>query len=264
MSIQIGSPFLLDIIDLPDGAEPLILRWIEPGKIRMGSSWLNEKEKCFDVYLTEGFWIGQYVITEAQWYTITASCMPKIDKETYNRPIVQVSWEEAISFCDILNAKFSDQIPGLYQFSLPSEVQWEYACRAGTETRYYNGNEEAYLDQIAWHKENSGGMLQPVGKKEPNQWGLYDMIGNVMELCFDEPSIYPSSVVFDWIGKSSSFTTKRDQHIASRFHIFRSSHFAMPHNSELVWATFFDEPALIKYDLKSPWIGFRIALRVVQ
>jgi formylglycine-generating enzyme required for sulfatase activity len=92
-------------------------------------------------------------------------------------PVEQVSWNEVQDFIRKLNEK-----EGTDKYRLPSEAEWEYACRAGTTTRYSFGDSESKLGDYAWYRENSGGkMTHPVGKKKPNPWGLYDMDGNVWE-----------------------------------------------------------------------------------
>jgi len=94
-------------------------------------------------------------------------------------PVENVSWEDCRQFCDLLNPK-SRSIGG--RFQLPTEAEWEYACRAGSTTRYCFGDDESGLSEFAWHNT---GQTHPVGEKKPNAWGLYDMHGNVWELCQD-------------------------------------------------------------------------------
>lgn len=102
-----------------------------------------------------------------------------------NLPITNVTWKECICFCNILNDKYSQILPSGYQFSLPTEAQWEYSCRANTVTsNYFSG---FYLDilKIGWVYENSKSILQPVMGLAPNKFGLYDMLGNVQHWCYD-------------------------------------------------------------------------------
>jgi formylglycine-generating enzyme required for sulfatase activity len=98
--------------------------------------------------------------------------------------VQSVSWYEAYSFCGKTSGNADVTV------RLPTEAEWEYACRAGTETLYSSGDPEADLDSVAWYKKNSAGRPQPVGQKQPNVWGLYDIHGNVSEWCEDwcEPS----------------------------------------------------------------------------
>jgi formylglycine-generating enzyme required for sulfatase activity len=96
-----------------------------------------------------------------------------------NLPVEKVSWNDCQKFIKNLNAKGE----GMYR--LPSEAEWEYCCRAGTTTAYACGDSESCLDAMAWYNANSGKKTYPVGQKQPNAWGLYDMHGNVREWCHD-------------------------------------------------------------------------------
>ena len=104
--------------------------------------------------------------------------------ENKKQPIIEVSWFGAKKFCERLNEQAN--LPEGYIYRLPTEAEWEYACRAGTETKYYNGNKETDLAKASWYYDNSGDQTHPVGKKEPNAFGLYDMHGNVYEWCEDK------------------------------------------------------------------------------
>lgn len=101
-----------------------------------------------------------------------------------NLPVESVDWSEANSFCAKLSIKEGRK------YRLPTESEWEYACRAGAKTRFYFGDDNNLLDQYAWFANNSGGTTHPVGLKKPNAYGLYDMLGNVYEWCFDYYSVY--------------------------------------------------------------------------
>ncbi len=97
-------------------------------------------------------------------------------------PVTFATWESAQSFIKKLNEKFADAGG---KFALPTEAQWEYACRAGTSTLYYFGDSKADLNDYAWSRDVAGGKAHPVGEKKPNAWGLYDMLGNTWEWCED-------------------------------------------------------------------------------
>ncbi|MBR4329058.1 MAG: formylglycine-generating enzyme family protein [Candidatus Riflebacteria bacterium] len=129
-----------------------------------------------------------------------------------NNPIDSVTYNEAKAFCDKLNLKYLNQLPQGYKFDLPTESQWEYACRAGTKTALNNGKNLTTtkgscpnLDEVAWYEENSNKTTHSVGQKKPNAWGIYDMHGNVLEWCRDWYGEYPYSAVTDPIGKKSYF-----------------------------------------------------------
>jgi formylglycine-generating enzyme required for sulfatase activity len=110
-------------------------------------------------------------------------------------PVETVSWEDAQKFIRKLSEK-----DGENTYRLPTEAEWEYACRAGTDTPYYTGTTEADLDRAGWYSENSGGKTHPVRQKEANAWGLYDMHGNVWEWCQDWYGEYPEGTVTDPAG----------------------------------------------------------------
>ena len=107
--------------------------------------------------------------------------------------MINVSWEDAQAYADWLNKKTGKE------FRLPSEAEWEYACRAGTRTRFYTGDSDKDLDRAGWYRSNSGNKTHPVGEKAPNVWGLYDMHGNVWEWVED-----------DWQGSYSSYNGAPD------------------------------------------------------
>ena len=100
-------------------------------------------------------------------------------KNTAKNPVESVTWHDAQEFCRKLSKKTGRK------YRLPSEAEWEYACRAGTQTRYYFGDNKYQLGEYAWYEDNSGSKPHPVGQKKPNNWGLYDMHGNVWERCED-------------------------------------------------------------------------------
>jgi formylglycine-generating enzyme required for sulfatase activity len=111
-----------------------------------------------------------------------------------DRPIEWISWSSAMDFCHKLTERerAGGRLPEGYEYTLPTEAQWEYACRAGT-----TGSFAGDLDAMAWYEKNSGLQTHPVGQKQPNAWGLYDMHGNVWEWCLDVYAGYPGGQVTD-------------------------------------------------------------------
>ena len=162
------------------------------------------------VTITKPFYIGKYEVTQRQYEAIMGN-NPATDKGA-EKPVESVSWNDAKLFCEKLNEKYSDILPIGYKFDLPTEAQWEYACRAGTTTNLNSGrninNDPKIaidvargpcpnLDNLGWYMENASEAIHIVGQKRSNSWYIYDMHGNVLEWCRDWYSQYPSSEVED-------------------------------------------------------------------
>lgn len=155
---------------------------IPPGEFLMGSAagdsaaYDNERPQHL-VRIPKPFYLGISVVTQEQYEHVMGS-NPSWFKGA-KLPVECVSWEDAVAFCQRLSESEGQT------YRLPTEAEWEYACRAGTTTRYAFGDDEAILDRNTWCSRNSGGSTQPVGQLRPNAWGLFDMLGNVFEWCAD-------------------------------------------------------------------------------
>ena len=147
---------------------------------------LRDEHPQHRVRISKAFYLGKYEVTQEQWKAVMGSNPTSSHFKGPKKPVVDVSWNACRTFMNKLNQKFSRT--GV-KFSLPTEAQWEYACRAGTSTRFSFGDDGASLEDYAWTYRNSGSpggrTTHPVGQKKPNAWGLYDMLGNVQEWCSD-------------------------------------------------------------------------------
>jgi len=181
------------------------LRWIPPGRFMMGSSeseagrYKNEGPQ-HEVRLTEGFWLGETPCTQALWQAVMGENPSHFVGP--DLPVERVSWKDCQEFFNRLNQR----VPEL-QARLPSEAEWEYACRGGTTTATWvgdltlgNDNRAPELEKIAWYYANSGRTTHPVRTKAVNPWGLYDILGNVWEWCQDWVGPYDGVVKSNPIG----------------------------------------------------------------
>jgi formylglycine-generating enzyme required for sulfatase activity len=159
------------------------LAYIPPGTFTMGSPKTEPNripnETQHQVMFKKGFRIGVTEVTQKQWQQVMGS--NPSDFKGDDLPVEHVTWYEAEEFCRRLSQKEQKQ------YRLPTEAEWEYACRAGTKTAYYTGQDKAALDSAGWYRGNSRNQSHPVGLKKSNPWGLYDMHGNVSEWCAERP-----------------------------------------------------------------------------
>jgi formylglycine-generating enzyme required for sulfatase activity len=189
---KIGANFTLT-----DPALELI--WVQPGTFTMGSDVTEpDRDKAegpqTKVTLTKGFWLGKTEVTQGQYRALMGTNPSTFTTVGDDAPVERVSWDDAMAFAEKLTAreKSAGRLPEGYTYSLPTEAQWEYACRAGT-TGSYAGEPGG----MAWDKGNSGETTHPVAKKRPNAWGFYDMAGNILEWCYDWYGPYPGGSVTD-------------------------------------------------------------------
>jgi formylglycine-generating enzyme required for sulfatase activity len=181
----------------------MTLVWVPPGRFQMGSEKGGGDERpIHPVELTKGFYLGKYPVTNEQYAKFLATRPEHVEAPEYwderkfnqpQQPVVGVSWEDAAAFCHWMGGR------------LPTEAEWEYACRAGSPYEYCFGDDEKLLGDYAWFAKNSGGRTQPVGGKLPNAWGLHDVHGNVWEWCQDpyEDTYYSRSPAQDPPGPDS-------------------------------------------------------------
>jgi formylglycine-generating enzyme required for sulfatase activity len=169
------------------------LVYIKPGSFMMGSPTGEANrggdERQHRVTLTAGFHMGVTEVTQAEWGAVMGT-NPSYFKGD-DRPVEQVSWHDAVAFCEELSRREGRR------YRLPTEAEWEYACRAGSTTAFSFGNSESDLGQYGWYGSNSGDQTHPVAQKKPSAWGLHDMHGNVWEWCRDWHSDYTSSATTD-------------------------------------------------------------------
>jgi formylglycine-generating enzyme required for sulfatase activity len=169
---------------------------IPGGTFKMGSTngYSNEKP-VHSVTLSE-FEMSATEITQGQYKAVMGMNPSRFTGDDY-LPVERVNWGNAVAFCRELSQKTGSE------FRLPTEAEWEYACRAGTTTKYHTGNSKSDLARADWYGGNSGKKTHPVGQKTPNAWGLYDMHGNVWEWCADWYGNYSSGSATNPMGPSS-------------------------------------------------------------
>lgn len=170
LQIDLGGGLKLELMLIPAGS------FIMGSK--SGSAEFGDEKPAHAVTLSKPFYLGKYEVTQEQWQAVMGN--NPSDFKGDKLPVESVSWNECQEFLENLQTKS----PGL-KFVLPTEAQWEYACRAGSKKKYSYGDDASRLGDYAWYDANSGRTTHDVGGKQPNAWGLYDMHGNIWEWCAD-------------------------------------------------------------------------------
>ena len=165
--VDLGSGVTMEFVEIP------------PGTFTMGSNAGADWEKPpHSVTISSKFDLARYEVSQGQWRAVMGRSRGNSAAES--EPVVEVSWYDCQEFLEKLNKKI-----GGTRFVLPSEAQWEYACRAGTTTKWCCGDDEGTLRGFAWYAEIGAPTTHPIGREAPNAWGLYDLHGNVWEWCED-------------------------------------------------------------------------------
>ena len=191
---------------------------IPKGTFMMGSpeseQGRQKNENQHEVTISKDYYLGVYEVTQAHYEKVIGKNPSYfqgavVGNENADLPVEMVTWDDAVEFCKKLSDLSEEKKTGR-EYRLPTEAEWEYACRAGSKTAYSFDDEEGLLPEYGWFNRNSSDRTHTVGLLEPNAWGLYDMHGNVWEWCSDWYGEYPKGAVSDWTGpKVGSFRVRR-------------------------------------------------------
>jgi formylglycine-generating enzyme required for sulfatase activity len=186
LTLDLGGGVTLELVRIPAGT-------FQMGDLS-GTGWSNE-QPVHDVTISQPFYLGKYEVTQAQWEAVMGPTSFYFTGD--DRPAEFISWDDSQSFCQQVSALTARAA------RMPTEAEWEYACRAGTATDYSFGDDSSELGLYAWYSGNSTNQTHDVGGKLPNAWGLYDMHGNVWEMCQDWLDSYDSPAIVDPTGPAS-------------------------------------------------------------
>ena len=185
-----------------DNGVSLTMIGVAPGSFMMGSeNGYDSQKPVYRVTLTKPYYLGETEVTQAQWRAVMGNNPSYFQGDDH--PVEQVSWDDAMAFCQKLNDE--GRAPKDWKFTLPTEAQWEYACRGGNKSRGYTYSGSDDVGEVAWYGNNSGRETHAVRQKEANELGFYDMSGNVFEWCLDwyRSGSYSSGAVTDPQGPQS-------------------------------------------------------------
>ena len=238
------SSFEAKPFTIPDLSMEML--WVKPGTFEMGSP-SSEKDRYDNetrhtVTLTEGFWMGKHEVTQSQWERVMGD-NPSFFKGA-DRPVENVTWNDVTSFCEKLTEleRKTRRLPAGMAYQLPTEAQWEYACRAGTKSAFSFGDS---LTSSQANIDGGPGETTDVGKYPANAWGFHDMHGNVWEWCADWMANYPAGPLTDPTGPASgSSRVTRGGSWTNAGHRLRSA-----------------RRYLNSSGLRNSYLGFRLSLR---
>lgn len=284
LQFMLPDETFLDMVGIGKGSFVMGISIPRADCLTCGAKTVEVENRCntkigHKVTLTQDYWIGRYEVSQRQYCAVMG---PKqFTTQDDDCPATGITWKDARKYCKKLNELFVAQLPQGYVFDLPSEAQWEYACKAGTITELNNGlNIETYdcdgyrlyetnsltLDEVAWYRGNSSGVVHRVGEKSPNRWGLYDMHGNVAEWCRDYVCLYDATnfidpLFFDSVYGPAWFKSKdlRNHFRTIKGGSFREPSFAIPCARGGLGADSQDSLCV-----KMNEVGFRVALVPVR
>ena len=219
-------------VTLPGGAT-MKMMWIPAGTFTMGSLWSEpgryRDEVPHEVTITSGFYMGKYELTQGQWSSVMRTrpwSGSGLVRDHPDHPAVMISWDDVQVLIRRLN-----EAEGMEAYRVPAEAEWEYACRAGTMTRWSFQDDPSLLGEHAWYRSTAWNVgekyAHEVGTKQPNLWGLFDMHGNVWEWCQDwyDADYYSVSPPVDPPGPlSGSGRVKRGGSFHNRAQVLRSAY----------------------------------------